>query len=113
MFIELGRFARDVEVRKVTINGEEKSVFNNALAVSYDKNNAAFMEVTAWNGTADLIGKYFQKGDELVIEGELRNRKNKREDGKEFTEPFIMINRVRFTHGKKAAAAENSDNAQE
>jgi single-strand DNA-binding protein len=102
MFIEIGRLTQDVEVKTVTVNETEKRVMNNRLAVRAGKDDTAFIDITAWNGTADFIGAYFRKGDELFMEGELRNRIVKScEGGKELSRPFVMITRVKFTHGNE------------
>ena len=100
MFIEIGRLTQEVEVKTVTVSETEKHVVNNRLAVRVNKEDTAFIDITAWNGTADFIGAHFKKGDELYIEGELRNRIVKTGD-KEFSHPFILITRVKFTHGNK------------
>jgi single-stranded DNA-binding protein len=100
MFIEIGRLTQEVEVRTVNVGKIEKHVMNNRLAVRVTKDDTVFIDITAWNGTADFIGAYFKKGDELFIEGELRNRVMKNSD-KEFNIPFILISRVKFTHGNK------------
>jgi single-stranded DNA-binding protein len=112
MFIELGRLTQDVEVRTVSIEGVDKHVMNNRLAVRVSAGSTAFMDITAWNGSADFIGQHFKKGDELLIEGELRSRAVKTE-GREFSHPFILVTRVRFTHGNrredgKGVEAENA-----
>jgi single-strand DNA-binding protein len=100
MFIEIGRLTQDTEVKTVNVNGTDKHVTNNRLAVRVNKEDTAFIDITAWNGTADFIGAHFKKGDELYIEGELRNRIIKSAE-KEFSSPFILISRVKFTHGNK------------
>jgi single-stranded DNA-binding protein len=108
MFIEIGRLTQVVEVKTVDINEVEKHVINNRLAVRVNADSSAFIDITAWNGTADFIGKHFKKGDELFIEGELRNRTIKT-DGKEFSHPFILILRVRFTHGNQQAESDTQE----
>jgi single-stranded DNA-binding protein len=100
MFTEIGRLTQAVEVKTVTVGGVEKHVANNRLAVRVSKEDSAFIDITAWNGTADFIGAHFKKGDELYIEGELRNRIVKSGE-KELSHPFILIVRVKFTHGNK------------
>ncbi len=100
MFIEIGRLTQEVEVKTVNVNDTEKHVLNNRFAVRVNSNDTAFIDVTAWNGTADFIRTNFKKGDELFIEGELRNRVIKTGD-KEYSVPFILISRVKFTHGNK------------
>ncbi len=100
MFIELGRLTRNVEVKTVVVGKEEKSVLNNCLAVNYDKDNTAFIDFTAWGGIAETIGKYLSKGNEVLLEGELRNKKLKVGD-KEYTVPYVLVTKIRFTHGNK------------
>jgi single-stranded DNA-binding protein len=108
MFIEIGRLTRAVEIKTVTIDGVEKRVTNNRLAVRVSADNAAFIDITAWNGTADFIGTHFQKGDELFIEGELRSRTVKSGE-KELTLPFILVTRCRFTHGNRPIGDATAD----
>ncbi|MDR2089908.1 MAG: single-stranded DNA-binding protein [Clostridiales Family XIII bacterium] len=105
MFIEIGRLTREVEVKTVVANGIEKRVLNNRFAVRVNETDTAFIDVTAWNGTADFIARHFKKGDELFIEGELRNRVVKA-DGGTFGHPFVLITRCRFTHGNRHEIAE-------
>jgi single-strand DNA-binding protein len=102
VFIEIGRLTQDVAVRTVTVNETEKRVMNNRLAVRVGKEDSAFIDVTAWNGTAEFIGAHFKKGDELFVEGELRSRIVKGSE-KELSCPFILIARVKFTHGNRRA----------
>jgi single-strand DNA-binding protein len=98
MFIEIGRLTQDVEVKTVAVDGAEKHVMNNRLAVRVSDGVSAFIDVTAWNGSADFICRHFKKGDELFIEGELRSRAVRKDDG-EFSRPYILITKVKFTHG--------------
>ncbi|MDR0818020.1 MAG: single-stranded DNA-binding protein [Oscillospiraceae bacterium] len=100
MFIDIGRLTQDTEVKTVTVNGAEKHVLNNRLAVKNGKDDTTFIDATAWNNIADFIGTFFKKGDELFVEGELRNRTIKSGD-KEFTAPYLLLTRVKFTHGNK------------
>jgi len=111
MFIEIGRLTQEVEIRTVTIGETPKHVLNNRLAVRVSADSSAFIDITAWNGTADFIGEHFKKGDELFIEGELRNRIVKTDD-KEFSHPFILITHVRFTHGNRHGGSESGENAE-
>ena len=100
MLIEIGRLTQDVAVKTVNINEVDKHVTNNRIAIRVNNDDTAFIDVTAWNGTADFLGKHFKKGDELYIEGELRNRTIKHGD-KELSYPYILITRIKFTHGNK------------
>lgn len=89
-----------MELKYVSINGEDKAVLNNSIAFQVDKNNSVFVDITAWGKNAELMAKYLKKGDELLIKGELRNKKNKMND-KEFTSVYILVSSFEFRHGNK------------
>jgi len=109
MVIQLGRLTREVELKKTNFNGEERSVLNNALAIRVGKNTTAFTNITAWGQTAESMAKYFKKGDELLLKGELRNKKRKLEDGREITTVFILVTGFEFTHGNKPKEENSAD----
>lgn len=96
-----GRVTKDIEL-KATNSG--KSVCSFSVAV--DRKNGAdkatdFFSVTAWNGTAENISKYFNKGDGIIVVGELQNRTFE-QDGSKRTVTEIIANRFDFPMGKKA-----------
>lgn len=95
MLMELGRLVYDVEVKDV---GEDRKVINNRIAIQNNKDDSTFVDVVAWDGTAELIGKYFKKGYEILIHGRLVNNKKKKEDI-EYDTVSILIDKVIFTNG--------------
>lgn len=102
-FIGIGRFTADPELRQTT-NG--KSVLGATIAcnrdfVTGDHPEADFIEVVAWEKTADFISKYFQKGSEICIEGRLQTRKWEDKDGNKRKTTEIVIERAHFV-GKKS-----------
>jgi len=70
-----------------------------SLFCSHDKDKSSFIDITAWGGTAELIGKYLKKGNEIFIEGELRNNRYKK-DGKHIPS-YILVTKIRFNYGNK------------
>lgn len=100
MIIQLCRLTKDIELKQVNINGEDKVVLNNAIAFQADKDNSVFVDITVWGKNAEIMAKYFKKGDELLIKGELRNKKNKIND-KDFISVYILVSSFEFTHGNK------------
>lgn len=95
MLIELGRIVYDVEVKNV---GEGKKVVNNAIAIQRGKNLTTFIEFEAWDQTAELIGKYFKKGYEILLQGQLINKKKKKGEV-EYQTVAIGVEKIFFTHG--------------
>lgn len=95
MIMELGRLVYDVEVKDV---GDNKKVLNNRIAIQNSKEDTTFIDIVAWNNTAHLIGKYFKKGYEILIQGQLINKKIKKNDI-EYDTVAILVNKVIFTNG--------------
>lgn len=73
----MGRMVRDPEIRKT---GNGTSVLNFTLAVDRDYTDdngdreTDFIDCVAWAHTADFVGKYFSKGDLMVVNGRLQLR---------------------------------------
>ena len=105
MIIELGKLLNEVQTKNVTTEKGEKTVLNNRIAIYQGKNKTTFIDITAWGFTAEFIGKHFNKGDEIYVEGELKNKSITIED-KTFQSSFILVNNVRCIYGKNAQAVE-------
>lgn len=74
-WIGTGRITKDLEV-KVTSNG--KHVLNLTVAIddgTKENPHTTFIPVEAWEKTADIISKYFEKGDQIILGCKLVNRK--------------------------------------
>ena len=100
MIYQLGRLVKDVNLTTTDINGAEKKVFNNVLAIRIDQEKTAYIDVTAWGNVAENLSKYFKKGNEVLLRGEIRNKKNTIE-GKEINVVFMLITGFEFTYGNK------------
>ena len=71
-----GRIVRDPEVR---ITGTGKAVVDFTVACDTGKDRTAdFISCTAWDKTAELIGKWFSKGKEILLTGSVTREKNGR-----------------------------------
>ena len=95
----LGRIVFDLELREVGEN-KDKKVINNRLAVSIGKERTTFIDFEVWNNTAELIDKYYSKGNEVLFEGQLINKTKKR-DELEYETVALQVDRVIFTYGNK------------
>lgn len=73
-----GRIGSDVDVKD--INGTKCARFSLATSKKYKDKDGNFKEQTqwhscvAWRQTAELIGKFFAKGSEILLEGEIQYR---------------------------------------
>ena len=99
-FILQCRLTKDVEYG-TTNSGVSYANFSVAWNEKYNENEQQlFMNCKAWRGTADLLNKYFKKGDELVIEGKLITETYEK-DGQNKSSTRMVVDRVHFTYGKK------------
>ena len=91
-----GRLAYDVKVETVSDN---KKVLNNRLAIRFSKNQTTFIDIVAWDSTAELIGKYFRKGYEFLFQGRIINKKKLIGNGVEVEANALLVDEVFFTNG--------------
>lgn len=111
-FILQCRLTKDVEYG-TTNNGIDYANFSVAWNEKYNENEQQlFMNCKAWRGTADLLNKYFKKGDELVIEGKLITETYEK-DGQNKSSTRMVVDRVHFTYGKKNNDGQDQEQKQE
>ena len=74
-----GRLTRDPETSKAG----QSEVCKFTVAENYGKNRekANFHECEAWNKGGEFIQKYFKKGQEIVVVGEIQQRDYETKDG--------------------------------
>lgn len=97
-----GRLTADPEVKQ-TPNGVSVASFSVAVSrkVGKDKEPATdFLNVVAWRGTADFVGKYFHKGSSICVVGSLQVRKWQDKDGGNRYATEIIADEVNFVDGK-------------
>lgn len=79
-----GRLTADPTVRQ-TQSGVSVCNFTVAVDRSYTKQGEEkqtdFFTVNCWRGLAEMVGKYFTKGKEIVVTGEMQSRKWQDKDG--------------------------------
>ena len=65
----VGRLGNDPEMRYPQ---QGQSVTNFNLAVNTNKDEVTWVRATAWGGRGEVINKWFSKGDEIAVSGELK-----------------------------------------
>lgn len=100
--ILIGRLVKDIEP-KYSSNGN--MWLSNTLAVDrkFEKDKTDFINIKAFNKTAEFIEKYLKKGSKIAIVGELRVNTYETENGKR-TSTEVIVNEIDFAGGK---ASEN------
>jgi len=97
-----GRLVKDIEVKDV--GGFSLTEFTIAWSEKYKETETkCFLRCKAWRSTADFLGKYFRKGQELIIEGHLVTEEWEK-DGEKQSRTICTVEKVNFCGSK-------SDNA--
>lgn len=101
-----GRLVEDPELKK-TKSGI--SVCSTRIAVdrSYCKagenRKADFINIIAWKNSAELLAKYFGKGQLLLISGSLQQRSWEDKEGNKHSNVEVLVQHIDFCGSKSAA----------
>lgn len=110
MIIELGKLLNEVKAQSVTTGKGERTVLNNRIMIYQGKDRTTFVDITAWGGLAEFIAKYFKQGEEIYIEGELKNKQITVE-GKPIQSFYILLTNARIVYGKNTNAVQEKEDA--
>ena len=105
-----GRFTADPEMKK-TAAGKDFINFNIAVNRNYKNKDGVyptdFFKVLASGTTAAFVGKYFHKGDEIIVVGSLATSSWEDKNGNKRLDTYIEANEVHFgakrTNGTESA----------
>lgn len=67
--------------------------------------SADFFDIVAWRTTADFVGKYFKKGMQVLVEGNLRNNSWQDQQGNKRTRTEVHAESVFFADSKRDSNA--------
>ncbi|GEM_PF-367094 len=76
------------------------------------RDDPLFINVEAWNRTAEFCQEYLRKGRRVLVEGRLRMNSYKTQDGQNRNEILIVAERVQFADSKPAGAAGGAEGRQ-
>ncbi len=105
-----GRLTKDVELKQ-TSNGVNYTRFVIAVNRRYDREKADFISCVAWRGTAEFIEKYFKKGSQINVVGEIQTDSYEK-DGQRYFTSDVVVSEVEFGGSKASNGTEttSSDN---
>lgn len=113
----MGRLTRDVDVRYTQTNNTMVANFTLAVNRRFAKEGdqqADFINVVAWNKTADFCSKYFKKGQQVAVIGRIQTRSWDDDQGQKHYATEVVADEVYFADSKKEnegeLQAENSTN---
>ena len=102
--ILLGRLVADPETRMTQSNitmTRFKLAVNRQGKKEDGQPTADFFQITAWRQTAEFVQKYFTKGQQVLIEGYLRNNQYTDKDGNKRYSDDIHADKVYFADSKR------------
>ncbi|MCE9581760.1 MAG: single-stranded DNA-binding protein [Planctomycetes bacterium] len=110
----LGRLTRDPELR---YTGKGTAVCDLGLALNRvgkdangeKKEEVTFVDVTAWERTAELCAQYLKKGRQVFIEGRLKFEQWDAKDGTKRSKLSVTADQVTFVDGGGGGAREPGD----
>ncbi len=102
-FVGLGRLTRNVESK---VTGGEKSIiisnFSIAISRDYKKDgepDVDFFNCVAFGKTAEFIQQYFSKGQQILVEGKIRNSTYESKDGIKKNKSEVLVDKCYFAGG--------------
>jgi single-strand DNA-binding protein len=105
----MGRLTRDPE-RRETSTGVPVTSFSLAVDRGYTSKDGGdrqtdFIDVVAWDKTADFVAKYFTKGQMAAVTGRLQIRDWTDKENNKRRSAEVVADRVYFTESKKSREA--------
>ena len=103
-----GRLTRDVELRYTQ---SQKAVASFTIAVDRDGKDAGtdFIDIVAWNATANFVHDNFRKGSPIILSGRLQMRPWEDKNGNKRIAAEVIADRIYFVPRVKDAEPQFSD----
>lgn len=109
----MGRLSSDPQLRR-TASGKAVASFSVACERDFKNQQTGvdFIECVAWGGTAEMVEKYFHKGQMAVATGRLQLRDWTDKNGQKRRTAEILVNSIYFCGNKESGtqASSGADN---
>lgn len=112
----MGRLSSDPQLRR-TASGKAVASFSVACERDFKNQQTGekevdFIECVAWGGTAEMVEKYFHKGQMAIVTGRLQIRQYTDKNGQKRRTAEILVNSVYFCGSKESGtqASSGADN---
>lgn len=103
----MGRLAADPQLRQTT-TGKNVASFRIACdrgrRDANGQSQADWLDVVAWDRTAEFVCKYFQKGSLIAIDGRLQTRQYQDKNGQNRTAVEIVAKNASFCGSKESTS---------
>ena len=121
-----GAFTKDPELKEISTGEKTTKVVNFVLASSrrFKKKDGSsdeettFVNCEAWDSGAETIAKWFNKGDQIIINGSLKNERWEDKEGNKRSRDKVRVSNFEFPPRPKRTSQEeggsvNSDETKE
>lgn len=96
----MGRLTRDPELKYTSTNKPVTS-FRLAVDRDYKGDNAVdFITCVAWDRTAEMVSRYYRKGERMVVNGRIQTRNWVDSDGSNRSATEVVVDRAYFVEPK-------------
>jgi len=99
----VGYLTADPEIKEVGEGDKAREVVNFSIGINTrwgkedSQSRVDFINITAWNGMAKFLGKFFKKGHKIEVTGSLRTDKYKKQgDDKHTYKTYVLANTLDF-----------------
>ena len=99
-----GRICNELDL-SVSSSGKEYLNFTVAVDRKWNRDETDFFYCVAFGKTAVFITTYFEKGREILVEGEMQSEKWKDKDGNDRTGWKLVVANVEFCGSKNTQSA--------
>ena len=110
----LGRLTKDPELKQ-TASGISACKFTVAVNRRFKNADgeyeADFINCVAWRQTADLICKYFSKGSQIGLVGNIQTRNYDNKDGQRVFVTEVVVEELHFVGERKSGTDQGSSTA--
>lgn len=107
--ILIGNLVREVEIRTVSVNGNNYQIFKNAIAVKRPFKNrngeydVDYIDIELWGKQCDYVKSYASKGSKVAISGKLQMRDYEDKEGKQCKAVVIVIDEIELITYKQSS----------
>lgn len=109
--ILLGRLTKDPEVRYTQTNNIIVASFSLAVNRRFvkegEERQADFINIVAWNKTAEFCSKYFKKGQQVAVVGRIQTRTWDDDQGQKHYVTEVVAEEAYFADSKREGADES------
>lgn len=102
--ILMGRLVKDPEMRS-TQSGTPVCSFTLAVNRRGKDDATDFIDITAWNKTAEFVSKYFTKGMQVAVAGRIQTRTWEDQSGNKRKAVEVVAEEVHFAESKRNSEA--------